>query len=384
MTDALDLRISEMDLEPDRDGRFRVNDFFCHEDTWQMALSRLEGDSDAVLMDLRGFSAQNTGVAYEISELVNVVPFERVAFVIDETTNEGLLEQTLQESWDRISPTSPNRSSTLGRITLFRFRGPQDGELRRFLRVLAGAAKPTVSEDVDRLPSILWPVPAALVALFVIVTVVLVSGGSAMFGRDLLFWDDFSVANKWPEDRGKYFGSYYGPSLVESVSGNNSYYMYASPNWAMSETAPKVGPVRDATVEVIVTLTRGYPYATSAGVVCRVRDENNYYVLSSFFNGYASIEKFKDGKNVQLAGARYGEAAGGGISIGGRGTTLEIRGDCVGDKLTLYVDGQKVVETEDSEFEVGKVGPLLWSSTVEGRAARAEGSFDNFEVYTPQ
>jgi hypothetical protein len=60
--ETLDLRISEMDLEPDRDGRFRVNDFFCHDNAWQMTLSRLVGDSDAVLMDLRGFSQENRGV----------------------------------------------------------------------------------------------------------------------------------------------------------------------------------------------------------------------------------------------------------------------------------------------------------------------------------
>ena len=48
--ETLELRISEMDLQPDRDGRFRVNDFFCHEDTWQITLSQLVDESDAVLM----------------------------------------------------------------------------------------------------------------------------------------------------------------------------------------------------------------------------------------------------------------------------------------------------------------------------------------------
>jgi hypothetical protein len=86
--DALNQRISEMDLKPDGDGRFRVCDFFCHEDTWQMTLTRLVADSDAVLMDLRGFSQENHGVVYEIEELISVVPLERVVFVIDQTTDE--------------------------------------------------------------------------------------------------------------------------------------------------------------------------------------------------------------------------------------------------------------------------------------------------------
>jgi hypothetical protein len=137
---TLGLRISEMDLEPDRDGRFRVSDFFCYEDTWQMVLSRLVGESDAVLMDLRGFSSQNRGVTFEINELINVVPLGRVVFVIDDTTDERFLRQTVQESWERMRPTSPNRSSTPAQLRLFRYTGSRGGELRQLLHTLCGAA----------------------------------------------------------------------------------------------------------------------------------------------------------------------------------------------------------------------------------------------------
>jgi len=139
--DALNQRISEMDLKPDGDGRFRVSDFFCHEDTWQMTLTRLVADSDAVLMDLRGFSQDNHGVVYEIEELINIVPLERVVFVIDQTTDEKFLRQTVEGSWDRMSPTSPNRSSTPERLQLFRFTGSHGGEFQHLLAALSNAAK---------------------------------------------------------------------------------------------------------------------------------------------------------------------------------------------------------------------------------------------------
>jgi hypothetical protein len=45
-----------------------------------------------------------------------------------------------------------------------------------------------------------------------------------------------------------------------------------------------------------------------------------------------------------------------GAAVRLRGTLIPIRGDCVGDKLTLYVDGQKALEAEDSELETGKIG----------------------------
>ena len=145
---TLDLRLSEEDDEPDRDGRFRVNDFFCHDDTWRMVLSRLAGDSDAVLMDLRGFSPRNAGVVYEINELVNLVPLENVVFVVDDTTDEPFLRQTARESWDRMRPTSPNRSSAPERLPLLRLAGSDSEGLRGLLRTLCAAARAKVPATV--------------------------------------------------------------------------------------------------------------------------------------------------------------------------------------------------------------------------------------------
>ena len=64
---TLELGISQMDLQPDSDNRLRVNDFFCHDDTWRMTLARLADECDAVLMDLRGFSDQHAGCIFEIN-----------------------------------------------------------------------------------------------------------------------------------------------------------------------------------------------------------------------------------------------------------------------------------------------------------------------------
>ena len=41
--EAIKRSIKEMDLVPDPDGRFRIKDFFCYEDTWRMVLSRQIG-----------------------------------------------------------------------------------------------------------------------------------------------------------------------------------------------------------------------------------------------------------------------------------------------------------------------------------------------------
>jgi hypothetical protein len=56
-------RLTEMDQAPDRDARYRVNDFFCFDIAWKAVVSLLARGSDAVLVDLRGFGRQNSDCA---------------------------------------------------------------------------------------------------------------------------------------------------------------------------------------------------------------------------------------------------------------------------------------------------------------------------------
>jgi hypothetical protein len=138
---TLDLRISEMDLAPDQDGRFRVNDFFCRADTWKMVLSRLVSESDTVLMDLRGFAPQNAGCIFEINELLNVMPLGRIVFIVDDTTDEQFLRQTVQQAWQQMRLTSPNLTAAFSELLLFRFKRAPADELEPLLHVLCLAGE---------------------------------------------------------------------------------------------------------------------------------------------------------------------------------------------------------------------------------------------------
>lgn len=140
---TLDLRLREMDTQPDWDGRFRVTDFFCHDDTWKMVLTKLIGESDAVLMDLRGFAERNAGCCYEIEELLNVAPLQRVVFVVDRTTDVSFLKETAAAGWTRLRTDSPNRELESIQLMLFRFNGAQSAELARLLRLVCAAAAAT-------------------------------------------------------------------------------------------------------------------------------------------------------------------------------------------------------------------------------------------------
>ena len=135
---SLDLRIDQMDLTPDGDGLFRVTEFFCHDDTWKLTLARLADESDAVLMDLRGFSQLNSGCVFEIHELVNVLPLQRVVFAIDESTDQTFMRSTMQQAWRQIKDRSPNRRVGAGQVSLVQLNG--DGAMRDLLYALCAAA----------------------------------------------------------------------------------------------------------------------------------------------------------------------------------------------------------------------------------------------------
>ena len=145
----LDRRLAQLDTEPDPDGRYRVNEFFCHADTWQPTMRRLARASAVVLMDLRSFSRTNQGCIYELGELLAAVPLDRVVFVVDASTDRPRLQRTLLELWQRIPPDSPNRALAAPRARLFEARKHSAGMARALLALLFGG-RDAPAEDAVR------------------------------------------------------------------------------------------------------------------------------------------------------------------------------------------------------------------------------------------
>jgi hypothetical protein len=99
--------LSGLDLRPDRDGRYRVNELLCHSDTWQSAVEGLISAVHAVLMDLRGLTASNAGVVHELELLVARVPLGRVVALVDATTDQQALRWALDRAARLAPPSSP-------------------------------------------------------------------------------------------------------------------------------------------------------------------------------------------------------------------------------------------------------------------------------------
>lgn len=82
-------RLADFDLQPDPDGRYRINECYCFDATWQAALAALVQRADVVLMDLRGFQARNAGCRHELGVLSAAATVQRVVLLHDARTDRA-------------------------------------------------------------------------------------------------------------------------------------------------------------------------------------------------------------------------------------------------------------------------------------------------------
>ena len=94
----LDQRLAQRDDRQDPDGRFRVNQFFCHRNTWQPTLDRLVASCDAILMDLRNFDENRKGCRYEIRRLAEHAGAKPIVLLTNANTRLDLAESLFREA----------------------------------------------------------------------------------------------------------------------------------------------------------------------------------------------------------------------------------------------------------------------------------------------
>ncbi|TVO58804.1 hypothetical protein [Denitromonas halophila] len=95
-------RLAEFDLTPDHDGRYRINECYCGDATWQGALRALVAGSHAVLMDLRDFRAENGGCRFELGELSRAAHLRQIVILFNEHTDRRTAEADLGDASGRV------------------------------------------------------------------------------------------------------------------------------------------------------------------------------------------------------------------------------------------------------------------------------------------
>lgn len=107
--EELAARIAAFTAVPGGMGMYTHHALLCHDNVWKLALDTALKDSDAVVMDLRGFSREHQGATYELGQLVDCVPADRFVLLADKTTDAEFLSATLRQAWEAMAIDSPNR-----------------------------------------------------------------------------------------------------------------------------------------------------------------------------------------------------------------------------------------------------------------------------------
>lgn len=120
---------------------YRTMMMFCYANTWRTAVARCAEESNAVLMDLRGYSEERQGCEYEVDFLFDVVPVERIIFIVDDACLEAV--QTLfNDKWRELRAVSPNLQNPAPRITLYKTEKANSKEIQNLLDILLDTAEP--------------------------------------------------------------------------------------------------------------------------------------------------------------------------------------------------------------------------------------------------
>jgi LysM repeat protein len=119
---------------------------------------------------------------------------------------------------------------------------------------------------------------------------------------------------------------------------------------------------------------RSGPQSTYYGSVCRWQDVNNFYAFGINAQGSYGIIRIADGEVTFLA--RGSDDQNEDRVLTPVQQTDRVGGSCVGDVLTLYVNGHALLQVQDTTFEEGSVGVMSLTQPTPG----TEVHFDLFTL----
>jgi hypothetical protein len=209
--------------------------------------------------------------------------------------------------------------------------------------------------------------------VFALLSVLVIAGCSPLAGRTIeppvsgtiLFSDDFAkIPSGWGTwNRDGALVDYYAGGLRIQVSQlQHDYWSVAGKNFS------------DVQIEVDTAKLSG-PDDNDFGILCRYQDPENFYALVISSDGYYGVTKRKDGEYSMIGSdpLQYSAAIVQGSAVN------HLRVDCAGSTLSLYANGEKLMEAQDDDFSYGDVGLFAGSYDTPG----IDIFFDNFVVKQP-
>jgi hypothetical protein len=181
----------------------------------------------------------------------------------------------------------------------------------------------------------------------------------------VLFQDDFSYTRSgW--DR-------YKNDRYESDYVKNGYRIQITTPETNAWSRPHLN-FNDVRIQVAATKIAG-PDNNVFGVLCRYQDPQNFYFFLLSSDGYSGIGVFLNGQEQLLSGNAMLPSA----AIFQGSTTNLIRADCIGNELSLYINGVEETKVRASHWSEGDVGLIAGTYAEAG----TEILFEKFSVIKP-
>lgn len=179
---------------------------------------------------------------------------------------------------------------------------------------------------------------------------------------DVLFKDDFSNPRSgWDTWSNDGVDVSYTDGALRFAVNDTQYDYWSRPGKRFS----------DVRIAVEARLVNG-PSDNDYGIICRYKDQNNFYAFLISSDGYGGILKMMNGSYTMMSG----EAMTFHEEIRKGNSTNYLGAECSGSTLNLYANGTQLASVQDADFPSGEVGLLVGSYNQPGVEIR----FDNFVV----
>lgn len=187
--------------------------------------------------------------------------------------------------------------------------------------------------------------------------------------ENILFEDDFST------DEGTWDVLTNDPEiLLEYTDGN--YRMTALEPGKVFSSVPDMDLPDDVRIEVDLSQTSG-TYNTAMGIICRnnyTSEGNSMYFFMITNDGTAKIAKYIYNEKTQIAGNNDILP-----SIHTGDAINHLRVDCIGNQLSMYVNGTELFSIKDDSIPSGSPGLMIGTADEDDAVVL----FDNFVVSEP-
>ena len=188
--------------------------------------------------------------------------------------------------------------------------------------------------------------------------------GGSTGGENILYEDDFSNPDSgWDQySDSEGYTDYDNGTYKIGVNGDTLFY-WANP----------YENFKDVIIEVQAQKISGGD-DMQYGIICRHEDIDNWYALIISGDGFAAIRKRYNGSELEFM-TDWAEVSA--INTGNDGNNL--RAECIGNQISLYVNGTLAISVNDGDITSGDAG--LMAGTFDQDST--EVLFDNFVVKKP-